>query len=262
MSSTAGSFAQVFFQTETDPVFSGDKAAAFTVIPDGHVRDYLVDLGTSSNYQGVVTRWRLDPTDQPGANLRVEEFCAEEDPYLASATAVSATEIDVVFNQAMLPDGEVVNPANYVLTGLGQGTAAATPDLVSVRCSPDGLVYRLTWTNGAMNGGGVSLAAANADDPRGNVLWVGSGAVLDSVNGLAREASEFTDVEVGPATVSLSGTGTTGGLYHVVSSPDLAAPVAGWPPVLTNAFGADGSFADVLSRKPGDPARFYGVRQP
>lgn len=55
--------ASLFFAGE-DGVFSGEKRIAFTVIADGTVRNYTVDLAAHPLYAGTITRLRLDPLDQ------------------------------------------------------------------------------------------------------------------------------------------------------------------------------------------------------
>ena len=174
MSQTAGTLGQVFFQTETDATFTGDKAATFTIIPDGVMRDYIVDMGQSAKYRGVVTKWRLDPTDTAGSTMAIDSFTAQNAPYLASVTAVSPRVLDLRFNQAMLADGGTFNVANYTLSGAGQGTVSSQPSSVSLISTTNGPVYRLTWNSGDMNGNTAILTAATATDARGVPLWNGS----------------------------------------------------------------------------------------
>ena len=168
-------------------------------------------------------QWRLDPTDQSGSSLVVEDFCSEENPYVISVTAVSSSEVDVRYNQAMLQGGGVFDPTNFTLSGSGQGTAGSQPDTISLISTGSGPVYRLGWS-GDMNGGLASLTAANATDPRGNPLWVGSGAVFQTINGIVPgQSPEITSVEVSGGNITLSGTnGTAGAEYCVVSTTNAA----------------------------------------
>ncbi len=174
MSQTAGTTAQIFFQTETFPTFTADKAVAFPVIADGVMRDYVVPLGAAATYRGVVTKWRLDPTDAAGSAMVIDAFESLPNPYLLSVSQVSSNVIDVKFNQAMHPDGGVFNPANYQLSGLGRGTASASPSTVSLISTTTEPIYRLTWSTGHTNGLSAILTASNSLDVRGNVLWSGS----------------------------------------------------------------------------------------
>ena len=174
MSQTAGTGAQIFFETETSPGFAEAKSVAFPIIADGVMRDYVVNLGQSANYKGVITKWRLDPTNAAGSVMAIDRFDSMLNPYLATATPVASNIIDVRFNQAMHPDGGVFNPATYALSGLGQGTATSQPTSVSLISTSTGPVYRLIWASGHTNGFGAVLSASGATDARGNPLWTGS----------------------------------------------------------------------------------------
>jgi len=174
MSQTAGTTAEIFFQTEAFPTFTGDKVVSFPIIADGVMRDYVVPMGQSSRYRGVVTKWRLDPTDQAGSTMVIDRFESMSQPYLMSVNQVASNTIDVRFNQAMLPDGGVFNPVNYQLSGLGQGTASINPTNVSLLAGVGEPTYRLTWNSGHTNGLQAILTASNSLDVRGNVLWNGS----------------------------------------------------------------------------------------
>ncbi len=184
MSQTAGTTAQVFFQVETDATFTGPKAVAFPIIADGVMRDYIVDMGGAATYQGVVTKWRLDPTDAAGSVMGIDVFESVINPYLVSITPVSTRVLDLRFNQAMLPDGGVFNPANYTLSGSGQGTLASNPSSVSLMATSNGPIYRLTWNSGDMNGAAATLTAANSQNARSYPLWAG-GTAISFLNPLA-----------------------------------------------------------------------------
>ncbi len=175
MSQTAGTTGQVFFQTETFPTFTPDKSVTFPIIADGMMRNYVVPLGAAATYRGVVTKWRLDPTDVAGSAMVVDSFESLANPYLLSVSQIASNVIDVKFNQAMHPDGGVFDPANYQLSGLGRGTASASPSTVSlISTTSNEPIYRLTWNTGHTNGLNAILTAANSMDVRGNVLWSGS----------------------------------------------------------------------------------------
>jgi hypothetical protein len=264
MSQTAGSWAQVFFQLETDATFTGDKAVSFPIIADGVVRDYIVDMGQSARYQGVVTKWRLDPTDAAGSIIFIDAFAAEANPYLAVVTSVSSRELDLRFSQAMLPSGGVFNPANYTLSGLGQGTVGAQPDSVTLIATPTGPVYRLTWNAGYMNGGPAVLSAANALDARGLPLWSGSQIAFTGINGIVpTQPPVVTATSYTASNVTLNGTnGTVGGLYYVLSTTNVALPLPSWSRLATNAFGPGGSFNVVVPVNPAELARFYRLALP
>ena len=72
MSQTSGTAGQVFFITETDPVWDGDKSIFFSINADGNMHDYFIDLGTLTDTMGVITQVRLDPTVVPGSDMEID----------------------------------------------------------------------------------------------------------------------------------------------------------------------------------------------
>ncbi|MBK1877410.1 right-handed parallel beta-helix repeat-containing protein [Pelagicoccus mobilis] len=173
MSSTTGQVAQIFFQTEVDPSFSVEKSVSFPVIADGQMREYVVDLGASAEYRGVVTRWRIDPTSETGAILRIDEFAAQKAPFVASVEAASPTSLDLRFNQVVDTTGGVFDPARYLITGDGVGNLSSSPDHVSLISTETGPVYRLSWDNGSMGDiEDLLLFTDSLADPRGNFIPV------------------------------------------------------------------------------------------
>lgn len=185
MSSTSGTTGQVFFQTETDATWTAGKSATFTVIPDGTLRDYVVDMSQSTEYRGVVTRYRLDPTSDAGATLAINSFGASLAPYLESATAYSGREVDVVFNQPMLPQGGVMNPANYTISGAGQGTLNTSPNSVTQLATASGPVYRLTWYSGGATAAPATITVVNAQAARGHAISAANAQAFTAISGPA-----------------------------------------------------------------------------
>lgn len=72
MSQTAGNFGQVFYTTDTDPVWNAEKSVFFDITPDGQMRDYFVDLGSLTSTAGVITQLRLDPTLEAGSEMAID----------------------------------------------------------------------------------------------------------------------------------------------------------------------------------------------
>jgi fibronectin-binding autotransporter adhesin len=74
----------------------------------------------------------------------------------------------------------------------------------------------------------------------------------------------------GIASITVSGTeiviqgtnGTAGGTYQVLTSPDVALPLASWTSVLTNLFDASGNFSATNAVDPNEPQRFFLIRLP
>ena len=170
MSQTAGANAQVFFQTETDPTWTEAKSKFFPIVADGQMRTYIVDLDGVKEYRGVVTRWRLDPTDAAGSTMVIEDFGSRIEPFVRSVTAISPTEINVAFNMAMLPQGGVMDPASYTISGAGAGSLAANPDSVTQLPTANGPVYRLKWNTGAMADSAATLSVVGAQNARGHAI--------------------------------------------------------------------------------------------
>lgn len=60
------------------------------------------------------------------------------------------------------------------------------------------------------------------------------------------------------SSVILSGTnGTPGSVYRVLSSTDIALPVASWTPIYTNSLSASGAFSFTNLVNPSEPQRFF-----
>jgi len=71
MSQTAGAFAQIFWITETDPVWDGAKSTFFPINPDGQMYEYWVDL-IAAGAKGLITQVRLDPTIASGSSMAID----------------------------------------------------------------------------------------------------------------------------------------------------------------------------------------------
>ncbi len=86
-----------------------------------------------------------------------------------------------------------------------------------------------------------------------------------SVDGTIKVTGVLSAPQIGTVTVSggnltMTGTGgSAGGTYHILSSTNVALPLAAWSPVLTNSFAADGSFTNTLPVLSSEPRRFYIV---
>ena len=72
MSQSAGTTAQLFYITETDPVWNESKSVQFSITPDGGMHDYFVDFGSLDETMGVITQVRLDPTNAAGSDMAID----------------------------------------------------------------------------------------------------------------------------------------------------------------------------------------------
>ena len=269
MSQTAGISAQIFFQLETDPTFTVAKSATFPIIADGVMRDYIVDVGPAQNCHGVVTQWRLDPTGTAGSVMAIDVFEAVNNPYLASVTPVSASSLKVSFNQAMLPAGGVFTPANFTLSGSGQGSAAAHPDTVSLIATTNGPVYQLNWLTGSMNNTvTANLAVVNAQNSRGIPMWSGSqtGSQVGFTNSFGQAVATKPVISsitlVGNNLVMSGQNGLAGLTYTTVMSTNVALPLVQWTPVATNVLAVSGNFTITATNavSPGARQQFYTLK--
>ena len=92
MSQTAGAWAQVFFQTETDPTWTPSKAVAFPITADGTMHEYLVDLAACADYKGVVTQLRLDPTDVTGSAMVIDKVQVLSNPFVEAMAVLDGRD--------------------------------------------------------------------------------------------------------------------------------------------------------------------------
>jgi fibronectin-binding autotransporter adhesin len=73
----------------------------------------------------------------------------------------------------------------------------------------------------------------------------------------------ISSLTYGGTNVIVSGTqGAPNGSYYVLTSTDVALPLAGWDFVSTNTFDALGNFSFTNAVDPGDPQRFYRIQLP
>ncbi len=147
----------------------------------------------------------------------------------------------------------------------------------------------ITWTNPAPITSGTALdsgqlnATANTPGafayipPTATVLAAGNNQTLsttftptDTTNYTSATAAVTINVQQPPpsiGSVSLSGTnlvinganltGDSNSHYIILSSPDMALPVAQWTPVATNGFNADGTFSFTNGITALQPAMYY-----
>ena len=77
----ATSSASIFFNTEGDTNYSGDRGVHFNVIStDNEYKDYYIDLSANKYWQGTVTQVRIDPMAMPGKfYIKSIEFLGEQE---------------------------------------------------------------------------------------------------------------------------------------------------------------------------------------
>lgn len=124
MSQTAGTHAQIFYITDTDPAWDGAKSVTFPITADGVQRDYFVNLDGAS-HKGVITKVRLDPTIVSGSNMAIDHvrITGSTDPGQSAPPPVPADPYTLVFQSLGTEDGNILESAANSGTG---GTVDAT----------------------------------------------------------------------------------------------------------------------------------------
>ena len=96
----------------------------------------------------------------------------------------------------------------------------------------------------------------------------GSGLVWDLAqlsSGIVSVASQpvIGNTRVSGGNLIFSGTGgTTNGTFYVLTSTNVATPLANWTPLSTNAFDSSGNFSVTNTINPGNPRQFYLLKTP
>lgn len=125
MRSDTDAMAQLYFVTETDPVWDGEKSIAFAITGDDQMHQYTLDMSALAEWRGVITQLRLDPTLETGMNFNIESVHIEPRPWIVQANVVDAQTVDIFFNEMMQPDAE--NPLAYsVVTNQGSMVSPQT----------------------------------------------------------------------------------------------------------------------------------------
>lgn len=69
MMQSSGSSCQLFFITDTDPVWDEAKSLFFNTVGDGSYHEYVVDMSQCEAYKGVITKIRIDPAFASGVSF-------------------------------------------------------------------------------------------------------------------------------------------------------------------------------------------------
>ncbi len=121
-------------------------------------------------------------------------------PTLVSVSAVTERSVSATFSEGMLAPG-ATTPGNYSASGLGAGTLAAHPDVVS-----GGGPYTLSWSAGEMqDGASVTVTATGLQDAVGNPINPAQNSASCAGIGFA---PVFTNLAASPAQASVTETVT------------------------------------------------------
>ncbi len=125
MKHTAGSAAQIFYVTESDPTWDGAKSRFFATTPDGQYHDYFINL-LEAGANTVITQMRLDPTIVAGASLAIDfvRFTDSTDPNQTPAPSPTPPPLEATYTSIAAEDGHVLESAqNSGVGGSIDGTS-------------------------------------------------------------------------------------------------------------------------------------------
>jgi hypothetical protein len=113
-------------------------------------------------------------------------------------------------------------------------------------------------------GYGGAFEATNLPALTGNLVWDTSGLYVDgSIKVVSAGGASFSYVAKNGSNIELSGSGgTAGATYYVLTSTDVALPLANWIPVETNTFDSNGNFGFTNAISPSVPKQFYLLQIP
>jgi hypothetical protein len=75
MSLTRGTNAQLFFEP-----WAEERSVPFTVIPDGRMHEYVLNVAEHPGWKGTIKRLRFDPCQTPMSEIVIEEITPSEQP--------------------------------------------------------------------------------------------------------------------------------------------------------------------------------------
>jgi hypothetical protein len=67
-------FGEIFFLTDTDSRWDGEKYTTFDVISDGEYHTYDIDMSALSEWKGLIQQIRLDPVVSEGFQIEIDRI--------------------------------------------------------------------------------------------------------------------------------------------------------------------------------------------
>ena len=140
MKQSAGTVAQLFYITESDPVWNSAKSAFFNITADGQYHDYFVDLDVAGA-QGIVTQVRLDPTTASGSSMGIDfvRLTHSTDPNQSPPPAAPPASLEMTFTSVASEDGYLTESARN--SGIG-GSLNSTATTVRIGDDASNRAYR------------------------------------------------------------------------------------------------------------------------
>jgi hypothetical protein len=147
------------------------------------------------------------------------------------------------FNTINITDLPVISSTPTTLTLIQSGNPAVGTFNFVLGTKPAG--YTCSLVNSFVNGNAVQLTITGVPSP---------------TNG---HGTSITGVNFQLATSSLVITGTNGlanDVFYVLTSTNLALPIASWTPIATNTFDASGNFNISLPYSEGNEQQYYSIK--
>ncbi len=173
----------------------------------------------------------------------------------ATGTISATGNISLAGTTVIKLDGSGTNDA--VTSTTGSITCGGTLNLVNISTTPlaAGDTFQIL-SAGSISG---SFAAITPATPGAGLAWdtaqLGSG-IISVVS-----RPTITSVAASGGNLVLSGTnGPASRTYYVLTSTNVAAPLATWTPIATNTFDANGAFSFTNAINPATPKRFYSLK--
>ncbi len=116
MSSNVDSSGQIFFRRTSDMNFAESRSVQFSIIPDGQMHGYWINMTSSANWNGTIEEFRLDPAgSQGGGNtiglkqIRLSSSPATSTP-TSTATATRTPTATATNTGSFTPTNTPVSP--------------------------------------------------------------------------------------------------------------------------------------------------------
>ena len=199
-------------------------------------------LGGAGTISGSVDV-QAGATLAPGASIGTMNIGG--DLTLAGDLAIEVDRSVSPSNDLANVTGTIVNSGAGVINVANLGPALQAGD-------------RFTLFNKPVSGGATLTIAGG-----GTVVWTNKLELDGSIEVVSAPLPRIVTSGITGSDFLFSGTnGVPGGAYEVLSSPDVAAPLAGWTLVSSGNFDGSGNFSVTIPINVNEPQRYYLLRLP
>jgi hypothetical protein len=241
--------------------------AAGYLLEDLEIRSYIANPfdAQGPRYFRVIASDNDASTELQAAINGTSAAITNFGPVVASAETIYSNLPSIsqpYFNDVVRQPAHFMLEANLFLQGLAEadanianGDATVHPWLVQARSACEGMQTALNnTTQGAVFGGWYG---PEVDFNIPNLRNLVNNTILLYPSPAIQAAS------IAGSTLVFSGTGgSSSGVYYMVTSTNLALPLADWVLVATNSFDASGNFSSSLSFSTSDYQRYYAIKMP